>query len=229
MSSILKALKKLEDDKASRRADDLKIDSEILRSDNSPRFSSTGVLLASLLLLAGGSGVTYMYMKPDKVSEPASYKVPAKTRQLDQLSKPMASDIKTELLPAAVVVVPANQNKTLKSAPIKAHLSPSPISTKSPVASQKPAKTVVASKPADQVKAANPAPPSTSPRAVPTLRVNGIATQNSIEDSLAIVNGIAVSKGSIIEGVTVVEVQKDRVLFLRNGEKFEIQLGQSNQ
>ena len=31
-----------------------------------------------------------------------------------------------------------------------------------------------------------------------------------------------------IEGVTVEEVRNDRVLFRRNGEKFEIQLGQSN-
>ena len=45
---------------------------------------------------------------------------------------------------------------------------------------------------------------------------------------MAIVNGTPVSNGSIIEGVTVEEVRKDRVLFQHNGEKFEIQLGQSN-
>jgi len=62
----------------------------------------------------------------------------------------------------------------------------------------------------------------------PNLRVNGIAFQNSSADSMAIVNGIPVSSGSIIEGVTVEEVQNDRVLFRRNLEKFEIRLGQSN-
>jgi type II secretory pathway component PulC len=63
----------------------------------------------------------------------------------------------------------------------------------------------------------------------PKLRVNGIAFQNSSADSMAIVNGTPVSGGSIVEGATVEEIRRDRVLFQRNGEKFEIQLGQSNE
>jgi type II secretory pathway component PulC len=63
---------------------------------------------------------------------------------------------------------------------------------------------------------------------VPAFRVNGIAFQPNEADSMAIVNGTPVSRGSVIEGATVAEIQKDRILFQRNGEKFEVQLGQSN-
>jgi hypothetical protein len=66
------------------------------------------------------------------------------------------------------------------------------------------------------------------PPTIPALRVNGIAFQVSGADNMAIINGTAVASGSTIEGVTVEEVRKDRVLFQFNGEKFEIHLGQTN-
>ncbi len=66
-------------------------------------------------------------------------------------------------------------------------------------------------------------------KSMPVLRVNGIAFQASGGvDNMAIVNGTPVSGGSLIEGTIVEEVQKDRVLFQRNGERFSILLGQSN-
>ena len=69
MSSILKALKKVETDNASRRPDELRIDAEILRTENHTQFSSSGILLVSLLLVALGVGTTYLYMKRDKTGE----------------------------------------------------------------------------------------------------------------------------------------------------------------
>jgi general secretion pathway protein B len=225
MSSILKALKKLEEDKAAHRPGELKLDAEIVRTANSPRFFSTGALVTSLLMLAGGSGATYMYMKREKPPVISTQQRPP---------GPAASETKTEQLPAAVVVVPAeNQKKPAHSeAPKLLHQPLIPGRTATTISAPRPApaKPVVASKPADPAKPSKaPLPPvSESVKDVPSLRVNGIAFQNIAADSMAIVNGTPVSNGSIIEGITVEEIRKDRVLFQRNGEKFEILLGQSN-
>jgi type II secretory pathway component PulC len=61
----------------------------------------------------------------------------------------------------------------------------------------------------------------------PVLKVHGIAFQDGA-DSVAVVNGITVSNGSVIEGARVEEIQKDRVRFSRGAEKFEIILDKSN-
>lgn len=235
MSSILKALKKLEDDKASRRPDELKIDREILRTDNFSRFSTTGILFTSLLLLAGGSGVTYMYMKRDKPPELMSQKSTATYRQ-NKPSVTSAPDIRTEQLPEAVVVVPVSQRKTAKPETPKPETSKlnqasTPAMSAPAVAAQKSSRPAVASKPVEQEKASSlphTIPPSASIKTVPALRVNGIAFQDGDVESVAMINGVPVSNGGVIEGVKIEEIHKNRVKFSYNGEKFEIPLGQSN-
>lgn len=229
MSSILKALKKLEDDKATRRPDELRIDAEILRSDNSSRFSSAGILLTSLLLLAGGSGATYLYLKMDKAAELANPGLPAISRQ-NQPPVSASSDIKTEQLPPALVVVPAKQQITPGAGTSKPHQSPMPSRT-APATAPPPAKPLGAPKPAAGLPktSSHPTPPiSASVKAVPALRVNGIAFQDGGAGSVAMINGVPVSSGSVIEGVKIEDIFKNKVRFSYNGEIFEIPLGQSN-
>jgi type II secretory pathway component PulC len=62
----------------------------------------------------------------------------------------------------------------------------------------------------------------------PTLKVNGIAFQEGVAGSVAVVNGISVSSGSMVEGAKVEDIQMDRVRFSYSGEKFEVLLGKSN-
>jgi general secretion pathway protein B len=78
-----------------------------------------------------------------------------------------------------------------------------------------------------------PVPPVVASPAIvtsgpPLLKVQGIAFQDGSATGVAVVNGIAVSKGSVIEGVRVEEIQNDRVMFSRDGKKFEIILDKSN-
>ena len=231
MSSILKALKKLEDDKATRRPDELRIDAEILRPDIHPKFTSTGVILTYLLLLAGGSGATYMYMKHGKAPEPGSSKSPVISSRQSQANVSDASNIKTEQPPAAVVIVPANQNKTKKKETPEPHQPPMSIRTAPETGIKTPAKLLVAPKPVDVTKApqAKPPRPSTTDfKSMPAIRVNGIAFQDRSADSMAIINGVPVTNGSVIDGVKIEEINKNKVIFSYNGERFEIQLGQSN-
>lgn len=96
-------------------------------------------------------------------------------------------------------------------------------------ASLKPAKQVVASKSANQEKTSKASSLlSESVKVIPTLRVNGIAFQDGTAESVAIINGVPVSSGSVVDGVLINGIYKNRVEFSYNGEKFEINLGQSN-
>ncbi len=222
MSSILKALKKAEDDKATRRPDELRIDAEILRTEHHSRFSSSGMLLISLLLIAFGAGGTFLYMKRDKTPEQANLNVNTVSNQ-KQPSVSTAPKISTEQLPPAVEVVPAYQRLT--PAVESAH--------KRPPSSQAKRAAVIARHPdvvsQPVVKPQSPYPlPAPSVKTVPALRVNGIALQDGVTESVAMINGEPITRGAIINGVTVEEIYKNRVRFNYNGELFDILLGQSN-
>jgi general secretion pathway protein B len=222
MSSILKALKKVEDDKATRRPDELRIDAEILRTEHHSRFSSSGMLLISLLLIALGAGGTFLYMKRDKTPEQANLNVNTISSQ-KQPPVSATPKISTEELPPAVVVVPADQRIT--PAAESAYKRPPPRQAKSTAVVARPPD--VASQPV--VKPQAPAPlPAPSVKTVPALRVNGIALQDGVSESVAMINGEPVTRGAMIAGVTVEEIYTNRVRFNYNGEFFEILLGQSN-
>jgi general secretion pathway protein B len=66
------------------------------------------------------------------------------------------------------------------------------------------------------------APIRTTP--LPSLTVNGLALSDG-EKRKAIVNGVSVSVGSVIEGARIEDIQENRVRFSRGGKKFEITVG----
>lgn len=226
MSSILKALKKLEDERGASRPDTLKIDSDILRSESSQRHSTTGVIVAALLLFAGGSVATYMFMKQDTLPVMLNNIVSEKIQSPSQSQTPAATDVKTEKLPEIVEIVPARKSDSVKatiSRPQKKAVTSVPEQSRTLQLNSN-------IKHEDHKKSLNETTvqPQTASKTVPVLRVNGIAFQEGISDSMAVVNGIPVSAGSVIEGVKVEVIQKNRVRFNYNGETFEIPLGKSN-
>jgi general secretion pathway protein B len=60
-----------------------------------------------------------------------------------------------------------------------------------------------------------------------TLQVSGIAWQKDSADRLAVINGIPLVIGDIIEGAQVREILPDRVRFATKEKSFEIFLGKS--
>ncbi|MDD2364991.1 MAG: general secretion pathway protein GspB [Desulfuromonadaceae bacterium] len=232
MSSILKALKKLEDDKSARQPDELQINSEILRSDNPTKISSTAVILSSLLLLAGGSGGTYLYMKKaPSTDQSVTAELPAKpvsVRKEPKTVVPPVSTIKEEHPPAAIIIVPAKKEKTRDMLQLKSGRGDK-ISKK--VIIPEPGKNNVETSGIPKAVTATTSTPqsvATQNKNVPTLRVNGIAFQDNSADTLAIVNGTPVAVGAKIDGVIVKDILKDRVIFKINENEFEIEMGQSN-
>jgi hypothetical protein len=226
MSSILKALKKLEHENTTRFSDPLRLDSDILKSSEpSPRTSSLSIVFLLLLVFGCGITVAYFFIKAQESEQTARTNQPVVGEPRSPVPK-----IITETPPDEIVVVPARSaapvsvvkkqlpqpSQTVKTVSVrvkKTAVTPVTLSSETPKNNAEP---VVHAEQATVIT-------------IPKLRVNGIAFQNSSAESMAIVNGTPVSGGSKIEGVTVEEIRKDRVLFQHNGEKFEIQLGQSNQ
>lgn len=222
MSSILKALKKVETDNATRRPDELRIDAEILRVESPSRFSSSGILMVSLLLVAFGAGGTYLFMKRDMTPEqtsPISSTISGQKRQSDSA----APEIAAELLPPAIIVAPAKQPIVTEGKSITKRPPPNQAKGAVPVTKRP----VVAAQPA---AAPQPPPPLPAPAAItaPALRVNGIALQDDRLGGVAMINGEPISNGGMIAGVKVEQIYKNRVKFSYNGETFEVLLGQSN-
>lgn len=231
MSSILKALKKVENDNTlSRRGEELKIDAEILRGAAPARISATALVFISVLLFAGGSVATYFIMMRTNAPETNSKKPPTLTNQQNQAAGPTLIPFKSE--DPAVPVKPQHNDNTEINSPKKSIKSVVAAPAVVPVKPAKPVeitKTIKNENGTKSSAAVIQTPLSVPDKKVPVLRVNGIAFQNSSADSMAIINGNPVANGAVVEGVTVEEIRKDRVIFKRNGEKFEIQLGQSNQ
>lgn len=225
MSSILKALKKLEHDKAVKKPETFRIDADILRGGSHRRSFSVGALLASIAVFACGVGATYFFMKS---SLPVQTVLTSKS---EIRSEPSLTNTPPEV-PAPTLPV--------SESPLPAeHLSRQPAKP-APVADNKPehsgqsagnqsqrAEIVPRTVPPPESKPVTSSAPlvTTKPE---TLKVEGIAFQDGGTDSVAVVNGAAVSKGSVIEGARVEEILKDRVKFSRGSEKFEIILDKTN-
>lgn len=222
MSSILRALKKLESSKTALRPEDLKIDAEILRPDSRPRFSSTSLLAASLVLMACASGGTYLYMK----------------RELGQTSSmaPSVQNTTVSTSPAPAVtksatpplVPPSSRQQRSAKPENRPDQKPALILRHQGEKGAAPPGREPVFRPVDKANAAKHLPAAETARSIPQLRVNGIAFEGSAADNMAIINGVAVAKGTVVAGATVTEILKDRVKFHYNGEPFEIMLGQSN-
>lgn len=236
MSSILKALKKLEHDKAVRKPDSFRIDAEILQGRPDRRLSSRGVFLAAVFTFACGVGATYLYMTHDKATvADQPVQAPKSESKVEQpsgtearplfpgLVTPSAGqqEAQTRLSPASsttvkgVVEKPATPQRQVDRSEQTQRAKPSEAI---PVHPQ------IVSPP--EPLPAPPATPVTRPR--PALKVSGIAFQDGSSESVAVINGITVSSGSVVEGARVEEIQKDRVKFSRDGEKFDVILDKSN-
>jgi len=236
MSSILKALKKLEQDKALRRPDTFRIDADILRSAT-PRRSSTLVSVAAVVaIFACGAAATYLYLQP--AGPPSIGKAPRDAKIGDTAG------------PAATTVLPVGADPAADRSSDRTAREPAPLPVKAtPVPDKSPSPPRPPVRPPQALRAdpdttaariaptvpqpfSQPAPPApvsavAAPVKPPILKVHGIAFQDGA-DSVAVINGVTVTKGSMIEDVRVEEILKDRVRFSRGGEKFEIVLEKSN-
>ncbi|MDA8429827.1 MAG: general secretion pathway protein GspB [Geobacteraceae bacterium] len=224
MSSILKALKKVENDKRICRPDQFGIDARILQDGSPARFTRISASLIAAALFLCGSGATYFFMRHDT------------THLIPQTPPPRS--VSVPLVPVSDVVQPGLGSRLVSSSPAR-RSSAKPASVvgaqaRTTGAAVKLSRPTLPERQTDRA-AASVSRPVTAPiatvsavRNMPHLTVNGIAYQEGGSDNLAVINGITVSNGAVIEGVKVEDIQKDRVQFSHDGEKFEIILNKSN-
>lgn len=223
MSSILKALKKLEHDKKGVKPEQLGIDARILQERSSSRFSRTALFLIAVALFLCGSGATYYYLKhtitiiadeaPRLQTPPLSHDEGSSMAQVPTLVSP------------AIVQGRSSQSPSAKPASSLSHGAQSR-STHIPLQSpHQPAQNTETTE-SQMLPTTNTAQPVAIPW--PQLTVNGIAFQEGGSDNLAVINGATVSVGTMLEGVRVEDIQRDRVRFSRGSEKFEILLNKSS-
>lgn len=224
MSSILKALKRLEHEKVTRKPDSFRIDSEILRA-KAPRrlISPSGAYLAAIALFLCGSGITYLSMRRHDL--PQSFQ-PAQSPKAEIKAAPPAAVVRAPKIEKSVTVL-APRPKNLINSALERAKAPIAYIRKSAAPHQSiPEDTTVSVprtvRPELKAPAALAAP--VLPAVPALLKVGGIAFQEGSVNNAAFVNGVLVSKSSLIEGARVEEIQKDRVRFSRGSERFEILL-----
>ncbi len=65
-------------------------------------------------------------------------------------------------------------------------------------------------------------PPPAMPRSAPELKISGIVWHEEPSKRRAVINGNFASEGSVVDGVTIVEIHPTKVRFSQNGRFFEI-------
>jgi hypothetical protein len=220
MSFILKALKKLEEEKTVRRPGPHDINSALLAPDRAPsaRISRKPLMLtAMLLVLAAGCGTTWLLLRHYPVSPaPGNSSLSGVSSRADQPAvSPTASADPGAATPAkggnaAVERGEAGSHAGLPSSDEKRSAGEAPPFLRN-------------SRVADQPRADRASQePSGSPP--PGVKVNGIALQDDPAESVAVVNGILVRRGMSVQEMRVEEIFSDRVRFSGNGQTWEVHI-----
>lgn len=229
MSSILKALKKLELEKAARNESTVEIARDILRSTPAPaRGSQAPVLAGAVLVVLAALGGGYWAMKSESLPAPVSV-----------ASGPVAPSPVPAVAPAPVAAAPVVATPAREEAIPTQEVKPlPPVGTASP-ALAKPAQTerkkpAPATPPNPGLLAEGPSvaqAPAPKPQAsvaaqasAPELVLSGIIYQDQPDARLAVVNELPVMAGTMIAGARVEEILRDRVRFSYQGRTIEVAL-----
>lgn len=217
MSSILKALRKLEEEKARSEGGTPDIARNILRTGPRPK-RNPWILpgsVAALFLVFGLTGYILggkAEFAPPPTEPPLPAVAPAEPAPPATEPPVPAADPPPVLPPPATLseppgppAPPAEAQKAIPSRPPSAaplpdvsKAIPNPVENHSGIAEK---------------ETAGP---------LPSLVLMGIAFQDEREGRMAIVNDLPVMEGTMIEGARVVEISRDRVRFDFSGRSFEV-------
>jgi general secretion pathway protein B len=229
MSTILRALKKLEHEKTSRKPDPADIDLEFLSSSPAtpaPHRSPLRSVLMVGLLLACGSTATYLFMtQAEKKPVPVPRPVAPQARQAIAF-KPATSALSSTVALANRSSAASLRAVSAPPAQAQPKPAPAPHATQPAKHQSEPQTKQVSIKKQRMPQAAKAPKSSFQSTSFTSLTVNGIALSDG-EKRKAIVNGMPVSVGSVIEGARIEDIQENRVRFSRGKKKFEISVGNS--
>ncbi len=196
MSSILKALRKLEEEKAVLGDATVDLSRDILKRSARKADSNNfwPLLSAVLFLLLIGSGVFFWSNRTASVA----------------LTNP------TPPTPIAIIVQPPPKETLVEKAEVrlakKVQLPPMSAAEVAPVE-----KIVLPA----QVQVE---PEALRPNGAPFLKLTGIAYREKSVERIAIINDLPVMQGTVIEGVQLIEILPDRAILSWRGALFNLQL-----
>jgi general secretion pathway protein B len=177
---------------------------------------------------------------PSKSSPPSQAKPPASSPRISSapLSREQARGAPDEARQVTTKIKDSDENKKPAEVKTPAQFTP-PAETEAPSESKIPPSSIgekespphIISKEADVAPGITKRPaeqlPSGSAMTPPSLRISGIVWSDDPLKRLAVINGLTLTEGSVIEGVKVMKIFPRRVRFLQNDRPFEIPLGSS--
>jgi general secretion pathway protein B len=224
MSSILKALRKLEEEKARRNAGSPDIARDILKS--APRRKTPAAwmtpLLGALVFACALAGYVLME-KPEPAPLPM-----APVKNIDGAPTVDTPSLAKEA-PAVVVDSQPVERPVVRNLRKSSGL---PVNEPAERPSR-PATTAALPEPTTAPVKERFSSPEAEMRSIdgslPKLLLSGIAYQEERGARLAVVNDLPVMEGTMIEGARVEEISQDRVRFVYTGRSFHLSLGQSTE
>jgi general secretion pathway protein B len=214
MSSILEALKKLEDEKAARQSGAGHISGKVVKSGRRAKQHPKWMLPAGMAAVAAIAVLsTYLLMRGISGRSGTVQSAPSVLHQPESagtLQRPEPTALPATIPPATI---PTGHKRSLP-----------PSSSTTPAREAPAAATRLPQ--GEATGAVNPAPSQpTAVTGLPVLQVTGIGWQKDNANRLAIVNGRPVVAGNVVEGARVEEILSDRVRFSINGRSLEITVG----
>ena len=218
MSSILEALRKLEEEKTARRAGSGNIAGRVTYAGRRPGrkpawlipvlTAAVAVVLTVLITYAVMGGFSAQRHE----SVPAAIVTPAQTPTVLPPSRP-AGPVETTVIPAHTRPAPEVRQVIPTASPTAAPSTSRPMPTA--------AATVLVPLPVPAQ--GNAVPLQTAPaEQLPLITVSGIAWQKDNSARLAVINGVTVAEGGTVEGARVQKIFPDRVHFSFNKREFDI-------
>lgn len=217
MSFILKALKKVEEEKAARSHQPPDINNALFVNDTKPdkeagRFRKSAIIV---FIFIAGSGITYVLINNTSVFSHKTLKtnLPTNTTPLQ------AVPAQAPMIPTAGVDSSGTQTPAPSENIAKIEIKKAPVITeKTEDAIHEPGTRL----PADKVPNARANRFSANPPQ--GLKVNGIAFQDDPAESVAVINGMLIKRGMSVDGARLEEIFPDKVRFSGKDGMFEVPL-----
>ena len=222
MSSILKALRKLETDKSALGEGSVDLGRDILKRSYRPAKEWNPLLIAAvgfLLATAVGGGLWWFDAFNAGKRETTSLTAPSTIQDSATQLSSQPQEAQRRVTKNTPVAQTASQFTVRSSAPsAEVALKPPPIVVKNP----KPAAVVANSVPQTSLSTEPERFEKTSsPLVLPDLQVAEIVFQEQADARLAVINDLPVMEGTVIDGAEVIEILPDRVRFNLQGVQFE--------
>jgi len=225
MSLILEALRKMEQERKSRRGAGLDIRPEVLRyraAVKQPQSKPYLLMAIGLVLLTAGigAGILLKGNHGEEANHPVAMSSPdlplapaAPVHTAEQIAPAPAQSEPEVVQPARMAAEPAAQPKS------------QPSSVSAPV-SRQPGTASGSSLPesagSPRAKPMHQETSGAAQAAIPEIAISGIAWQDERRMRRAVLNGALVGEGAEVAGARIVEIREDRVRMSRGGQIFEV-------